>query len=219
MAIRVRASEDAWLMESTTTLDSNDNEATPVASAPKVITEPDYSGEAQPISQFTTRADYPACLHGVHIDIRGFAGVVVEIVNQSIRVLSSEGILQSFNFNRLKTLNTPPDRSEPILAPRPVEKPEPAIVTTPGLEAEAPADEAPERIYIAEPDFSVPFQKIDDYAGQPDFPQCIYGKHVDIRDYTGVVVEIVKGSLKIQSPDGIIRSYNAGVLRKLYGKN
>jgi len=204
-------------MDSTTTPESETEATVAAPAAPKVITEPDYSAEAQPISQFTTRADYPACLLGVHIDIRGFAGVVVEIVNQSIRVLSSEGILQSFNFNRLKTLNAPPTRSEPPAA-RPVEKPKVVSVVEPEAADEAPASEEPERVYIAEPDFSVPFQKIDDYAGQPDFPQCIYGKHVDIRDYTGVVVEIIRGSLKVQSPDGIIRSYNAGVLKRLYGK-
>ena len=32
------------------------------------------------------------------------------------------------------------------------------------------------------------------------------------------VVEIVKQSLKVQSPDGVIRSYNAPILRKLYGQ-
>lgn len=205
-------------MDSTTTSESETEATVAAPAAPKVITEPDYSAEAQPISQFTTRADYPACLLGVHIDIRGFAGVVVEIVNQSIRVLSSEGILQSFNFNRLKTLNAPPTRFEPMPSPRIVEKLKVVAAVEQEVADEAPAAEEPERVYIAEPDFSVPFQKIDDYAGQADFPQCIYGKHVDIRDYTGVVVEIIRGSLKVQSPDGIIRSYNAGVLKRLYGK-
>ena len=32
------------------------------------------------------------------------------------------------------------------------------------------------------------------------------------------VVEIVKGSLKVQSEEGTIRSFNASALRKLYGK-
>ena len=215
-----RASEDGRFMEATTTLDPNNNEATPPAPTRTVIAKPDYSEEPQSISQFTTRADYPGCLHGVHIDIRGFAGVVVEIVNQSIRVLSPEGILQSFNFNRLKTLNAPPDRSVPMPSTRGVERPptDAATESQPDAAAETPATEEPERIYIAEPDFSEPCQLINAYAGQPDFPQSAYGKHVDIQEFTGVVVEIVKGSLKIQSPDGIIRSYNAGVLKKLYGK-
>lgn len=203
-----------------TSLEQHSNEATPNAPAPKVITKPDYSEEPQAISRFTARADYPECLRGVHVDIRGFAGVVVEIVNQSLRVLSQDGILQSFNFNRLKTLNAPPIRSEPMPSAQPVERPMREAESRPEPEGadEEPAAEEPGRIYIAEPDFSVPFRKIDEFAGLPDFPQCVYGVHVDIRDFTGVVVEIVKGSLKIQSPDGIIRSYNAGVLKKLYAK-
>ena len=207
-------------METTTTLDQ-DNAATPPAPVRTVITKPDYSEEPQPISRFTTRADYPGCLHGVHIDIRGFAGVVVEIVNQSIRVLSPEGILQSFNFNRLKTLHAPPDRSTPMPSTRSAESPvaEAATELQPDTADETPAAEAPERIYIAEPDFTGPFELINAYASQPDFPQCAYGKRVDIQEFTGVVVEIVKGSLKIQSPDGMIRSYNAAVLKKLYGKS
>ena len=59
---------------------------------------------------------------------------------------------------------------------------------------------------------------VGDYAGKPDFPKCAYGKHVDILGYTGVVVEIVQGSLKIQSATGTTRSYNSEVLKKLYGK-
>lgn len=202
----------------TTTLNQGNDESKPPATMRPVITKPDYSDEPQAISRFTSRADYPECLRAVHVDIRGFAGVVVEIVNQSIRVLSSEGILQSFNFNRLKTLNAPPSHAEAMPSSRVVErtKSDEALVDQ-VVEEEASEVEDPERNYIAEPDFSVPFKKIDDLAGQPDFPQCIYGVHVDIRDFTGVVVEIVKGSLKIQSPDGIIRSYNAGVLKKLYG--
>jgi hypothetical protein len=77
---------------------------------------------------------------------------------------------------------------------------------------------APPREYIADPDFTLPIRAINDYARQSDFPKCAYGKHVDIQGYTGVVVEFVKGSLKIQSPSGITRSYNAEILRKLYGK-
>lgn len=204
-------------MESTTTPESN-IEATAAASTRTVITKPDYSEEAQSISQFTTRADYPGCLHGVHIDIRGFAGVVVEIVNQSIRVLSPEGILQSFNFNRLKTLYAPPSHAEPMPSTRTVVNATSDVTPATDDAVEAPAVAVPERIYVAEPDFSAPVQVINVFAQQEDFPQCAYGKHVDIQEYIGVVVEIVKGSLKIQSPDGIIRSYNVRALKKLYGK-
>ena len=66
--------------------------------------------------------------------------------------------------------------------------------------------------------FSAPVRAIRTYASQPDFPQCAYGQHVDIPGYQGVVVEIVRGSLKVQSPTGTIRSYNADQLKILYGR-
>ena len=77
----------------------------------------------------------------------------------------------------------------------------------------------PARVYIENPDFAAPPQPISDYASQPDFPRCAYGKHVDILGCTGVVVEIVKGSLKVQTPTGTTRSYNADVLKKVHGKS
>ena len=49
------------------------------------------------------------------------------------------------------------------------------------------------------------------------FPKCAFGEYVDIRGYAGVVVEIVNQSLKVRSPEGSIRSYNATGLRKLFG--
>src|SRR5258708_3454315 len=89
-----------------------DNEPKPPTR--REMTRPDFSGTPQPVGEFAVRADFPECVLGLFIDIRGFAGVVVEIVNQSIKVRSPEGITQSFNAYRLKTLYAPPDRSEPV---------------------------------------------------------------------------------------------------------
>lgn len=190
------------------------NEATPPAPARKLAAEPDFSGVPRPIDDFAGRADFPQCVLGEHIDIQGFAGVVVEIVKDSIRVRPPQGMTQRFNANRLKTLYAPPVRPEPD-APAPnFERPQADATPEPVRAKPSP----PPREYIADPDFTAPMRPINDYAGQPDFPKCAYGRHVDIQGYTGVVVEFVKGSLKIQSPAGITRSYNAEVLRKLYGK-
>ena len=41
---------------------------------------------------------------------------------------------------------------------------------------------------------------------------------IEINGYTGVVVEIINGSLKIRSQEEVTRSYNAAVLKKLYGQ-
>ena len=209
----MEARESVWLMQLPTTPDPTDK-TTPLTQIQRVIAEPDFAGAPQPIDDFAGRADFPQCVLGAYIDIQGFAGVVVEIVKDSIRVRPPQGMTQRFNANRLKTLYAPSARPE-------------TVATTPGLDR-SQADGAPEpsrakpsalpRDYIADPDFTAPVRPIRFYAGQPDFPKCAYGKHVDIRGYTGVVVEFVKGSLKIQSVDGITRSYNTEVLSKIYGK-
>lgn len=203
------------------------NETTPPSSTRTAITEPDFSGTPQPIGEFAGRADFPQCAHGEFVDIQGFSGVVVEIIGSSIKVRPPEGITQRFNVHRLKTLYAPA-----VIRPEPETLPAtatPAVATVlermerspaatkPKPEPEEEA-EKPARVYIENPDFAAPVLLINEYARQPDFPKCAYGKHVDIEGYTGVVVELVKGSLKIHSPAGITRSYNAEVLRKNYGK-
>lgn len=202
-------------MQSPTTTDQDTGSAPPTP-ARKVITEPDFSGPPQPIGQWTERPDFPQCALGAHVSIHGFAGVVVEIVNQSLKVRSSDGISQRFNAYRLKTLFAPPDRTKPASQVLSMERPKPVAAPRPALEEAEPAP--PPRMRITAPDFSAPVRAIRTYAIQADFPQCAYGKHVDIPGYTGVVVEIMKGSLKVQSPTGTIRSYNAEALKKLYGR-
>ncbi len=201
-------------MQSPTTTDQ-DTEAAPPAPARKVITEPNFSGTPQPIGQWTERADFPQCALGAYVSIHGFAGVVVEIVSQSIKVLSPDGLMQRFNAYRLKALFSPPDRSKPAPQTLSTERPKPVAEPRPAPDEPEPA---PPRVHITDPDFTAPVRAIRTYASQPDFPQCAYGKHVDIPGYSGVVVEIVKGSLKVQSPTGTIRSYNAEALKKIYGK-
>ncbi len=210
---------------STPTESDQVNDATPTTSKRPAITAPDFSGTPQPIGDFAGRADFPQCAHGAFIDIQGFAGVVVEIVGTSIKVRPIEGITQRFNVNRLKALYAPAVRPEPVVEEVTVAREE---VTMPRKFERSPIAAKPEpaedepakpaRVYIENPDFTAPVQLINVYARQPDFPKCAYGKHVDIEGYTGVVVEFVKGSLKIHSPAGITRSYNAEVLKKNYGK-
>ena len=82
--------------------------------------------------------------------------------------------------------------------------------------AEAPVP-APPRVFIEEPDFGLPIRPITEFVDREDFPKCAYGEHVAIAEFTGIVVELVKQSLKVRSEDGILRSYNGPILRKLYG--
>jgi hypothetical protein len=191
-----------------------DKESTPPAPTRRAVIEPNFSGTPQPIGELTERADFPRCALGAYIDIRGFAGVVVDINNESIKVRSPDGVTQRFNANRLKTLYAPPDRSEPVPMTPNIAGPKSDSAPEPGR----PTPVTPPRVYIADPDFTAPVRLINDYAGRRDFPACAYGKHVEIAGYTGVVVEIVRGSLKIQSPAGITRSYDGDVLRKRYGQ-
>lgn len=193
------------------------NAPTSPTEAPKSVPVrgPDYSGAPRPIRELAGRDDFPQCALGVHIDIQGFAGVVVEIVRDSIKVRPVDGITQRFNANRLRTLYAPPVHLEPPTTTVEADQEKPAA----GAEADATKAEAPARVYVENPDFTAAIQPIGDYAARPDFPRCAYGKHVDILGYTGVVVEIVKGSLKVQSPAGITRSYNAEVLQKMHGKS
>jgi hypothetical protein len=194
-------------MNSRTTSDQ-DSAATPSVPPQKVVPTPDFSGTPLPIEDVAGQPGFPQSARGAYIDIRGFAGVVVDVVKESIKVRSPDGITQSFNANRLKTLFAPPERYEP-----------PMPTAAEPVQTRAPLKPAsPPRVFIADPDFTAPVQPIHDYASQPDFPQCAYGKHVDIGGFAGVVIEIVKGSLKVQPPVGGTRSYNAEVLRKLYSK-
>jgi sRNA-binding protein len=193
----------------------NETSTQTAAMKPGAVTEPDYAVTPQPIRELAGRDDFPQCTLGVYVDIQGFAGVVVEIVRDSIKVRPSDGVTQRFNANRLRTLYAPPVHLEP--AAMTVESRREK--SSPDSEVTVPKAEAPARFCIENPDFAAPLQPISDYASQPDFPRCVYGKHVDILGCTGVVVEIVKGSLKVQTLAGITRSYNADVLKKLHGKS
>jgi hypothetical protein len=211
-AIWGRTSEAVLLMQSPDVTNQINKETAPAPSR-RVVAEPDFTGAPQPIRELINQDNYPQCLLGAYVDIQGFAGVVVEIVKDSIRVRPPEGMTQRFNVHRLKTLYGPTVYPEPV--PTTLNDGVPPRAASKTVPAEP---EAPPRVYVADPDFSAPVRPINDYAGRSDFPQGAYGKHVDILGYTGVVVEIVRGSLKIQSPAGITRSYNVEALKKLYGK-
>ena len=82
---------------------------------------------------------------------------------------------------------------------------------------EQSAAPAPRRETIPPLNFNREPKPVSLFATHPDFPKCVFGEFLDIGGYTGVVVEIVKRSLKVRSKDGATRSYNEEALRKLYG--
>jgi preprotein translocase subunit YajC len=189
--------------ETTPSRDRGEDEAEPEAEM--VVDEAKYKSPARPISEFVTLADYPKCLLGEHVDIGGFTGVVVELADKSLKVKPRHGVGQRFNANVLKRVYGP--------QPKPVERSSRPTYRNP---APVPAAEERPRQVITEPDFNAPVNPITEYITREDYPQCTFGAHVEITGFTGVVVEIVKGSLKVKSHDGLTRSYNSQVLRKLY---
>jgi hypothetical protein len=178
----------------------------------KVMTEPNFDRPVRPIAEFTARPDFPQSVLGELVDIGGYTGVVVEIVSNSIRVRSPEGATQRFNYHTLRRLYAPRVEAEPLTPSRIA--PEAGIAER----ATVPSIASTERREIEEPNFDRKARPIRELAGRPDFPQCAYGELVEIGDYTGVVVAIVNQSLKVRSPQGTSRKYNADILRKLYGK-
>lgn len=167
------------------------------SSAPAESTTP------TPIAELAARADFPMCTLNQLVDIGGYAGTVVDIVQNSLKVRSAENSTKSFNYHTLKKLYGP--RVE-YVAP-------PTAVATPA----EPAKVEPKRNIIAEPNFAAPVKQLTEFLSRPDFPQCTFGEHLEINGYTGVVVEIVNGSLKVRSQEEVTRSYNGAVLKKLYG--
>jgi hypothetical protein len=75
-----------------------------VREEPKV--EPDFSKPVKKISEFVKRTDYPQCALGEHVEVAGFTGVVVQIVNRSLKVRSSGEITRSYNADALRRLYT-----------------------------------------------------------------------------------------------------------------
>jgi hypothetical protein len=216
-AIAPKGSESSGLMSFPNMPDQMPE--TPPTSKLRGLVEPDFTGPPKPIAEFAGRPDFPDCAVGEFVDIGGFSGVLVRIVNHSIKVRSPDGITQSFNFHRLRQLYGPVVRAEPresesgraSAAPAP---PAPAVEPA----EPPPAAPEPQRRFIAEPNFANPPRSIREFAGRADFPECAYGEHIDIGGYAGVVVEIVNQSLKVRSAAGVTQRYNVVGLRKLFGK-
>ena len=155
------------------------------------------------ISELVSDPDFPTSAVGERVDIKGYTGVIVEVVKNSIKVRSAEGNTVSYNFHTLRKLYGP--------RPTPQETPSEETPTKPIV-----PPPQPKRNVILEPDFNSPLMPIEAVVLRPDFPSCAFGAFIDLHGYTGVVVELVGRSLKIRSQQGATRSYNADGLRKIY---
>ena len=209
-AILAEASDSIRPMKSSTAPDIT--RTTPTPSGRRVVTELNFDSPPKPIAEFAGRPDFPECALGEHIDIGGYAGVLVEIVNHSIKVKSPEGIMQSFNFPRLRQIYGPDPRREVNEVSIPVEQPR-SVPRPP-----EPPPPAPKRKVITEPNFDQKVKAIRVFASRPDFPECALGEYVDIRGYSGVVVEIANQSLTVMSRERERRRFDESLLRRLYGR-
>lgn len=194
----------------------SDKPAEPAAVPLPAQSEPGLNRSAKPIAELLLQPGFPKSALGETVDIGGYIGVVADVVNQSLKVRSSEGVTKSFNAGGLRKLYGPRVLPEPYPQPHEAESPAPPRPRAIRRE-ETPSPPPPKREVVAEPDFAKPVKKISDLARLPDFPKCALGEHVEIAGYTGVVVEIVNRSLKVRSQAEITRSYNADALRRLYG--
>ena len=164
------------------------------------MTDPKAEPPVRPISDLVADPEFPSSAVGARVDIKGFIGVVAGVVNNSIKVRSTEGNTVSYNFHALRRLYGPRIATETASADPPV----------PEAQAKGPV--------ILEPDFNGPLVPIEALAAKSDFPACALGIFVDLHGFTGVVVALVGGSLKIRSREGATHSYNADGLRKLYAQ-
>jgi hypothetical protein len=164
------------------------------------MNSPEPELPVRPISELVADPEFPTNAMGARVDIKGFIGVVAGVLNNSIKVRSSEGNTVSYNFHTLRRLYGPDIPHEPAPASPP--PPEPQARGT----------------LILQPDFNAPLVPIEALAPNADFPACALGIFVDLHGFTGVVVELVGRSLKVRSRAGSTRSYNAHGLRKIYAK-
>lgn len=60
-------------------------------------------------------------------------------------------------------------------------------------------------------------EPISNFVARDDFPECLLGRNVDIGGYVGMVVAIVKQSVRVRSAEGATSSFNCHTLRRIYG--
>jgi ribosomal protein L21E len=70
---------------------------------------------------------------------------------------------------------------------------------------------------MKDPKADLLIKPISELVTDPDFPTSAIGKVIDIKGQTGVVVGVVKDSIKVRSAEGRTMSYNFHALRRLYG--
>jgi hypothetical protein len=73
----------------------------------EVIEEPNFDQPIIPIRELIAQPDFPKSAFGRHVDIGGYTGGVVEIVNESLKVRCEQGTSRSYNSIRLRGIYGP----------------------------------------------------------------------------------------------------------------
>ncbi len=78
----------------------------PVKAAPprEVIEEPNFDQPIVPIVVALAVPNFPQGALGQHLEIGGYTGVVVEIIQQSLKVRSRQGTSRNYNINLLRKI-------------------------------------------------------------------------------------------------------------------
>ncbi|MCI0537532.1 MAG: hypothetical protein L0Z50_20140 [Verrucomicrobiales bacterium] len=71
---------------------------------PREILDPDFNRPLKPIKDLAGRSDFPQCAFGEFVEIGDYAGVVVAIVNQSLKIRSRQGTSRKYNAEILRKL-------------------------------------------------------------------------------------------------------------------
>jgi hypothetical protein len=66
--------------------------------------EPDFSKPIKKITDLVRQPGFPQSALGEHVEIAGYTGVVVQIVNRSLKVRSQTETTRSYNGDALKKL-------------------------------------------------------------------------------------------------------------------
>jgi len=192
-----------------------DPENSESASAPQTRSMSDENRPAKPIRDLLDDPDFPRSALSERVDIGGYIGEVVDVVKQSLKVKSADGVTKSFNANGLRRIygRMVPPEPPPAFAEPPRARPERFERSERSEPAPPPLPPPPPTI---EPDFEQPVRNITEFVARPDYPACLIGQHIDVGGYTGVVVQIINRSLKVRSRSETTRSYNADALKKLH---
>lgn len=85
-------------------VDPKTNEASGASPQQREIQEPNFDREVRAITDLAGRPDFPQCAFGELVAIAEYAGVVVAIVDQSLKVRSRQGTSRKYNAGILRKL-------------------------------------------------------------------------------------------------------------------